>query len=73
MKKCRKTYVAPGLLDLRMVLPAGKAWITVDFTGGRSSGYGTRWARFATDDAAVQGLLERSAEFASGKITLLDS
>lgn len=63
-----KTYIAPGLLDFRLVVRAGKAWTTIDFTGGRSSGYGNCWARFSTSDAVVQAMIENSPEYRNGKV-----
>lgn len=66
----KKIYIAPGLLDLRMVLHAGAAWITVDFKGGRACGYGEYSASFATADPALQYLIEESPEFKSGRIFL---
>lgn len=66
-----KTYIAPGLLDLRLVLHAGRAWKTVEFKGGRSSGYGDYSARFSTDDEVLQHLIEKSPQFLSGRIRQL--
>ena len=66
----RKTYYAPGLLDLQLVLHAGKAWTTVHFTGGRLSGYGDYRASFTTDDTTLQALIEKSRDFLSGRIRL---
>lgn len=68
--KATKTYTAPGLLDLQLVLHAGKAWVTVNFTGGRVSGYGEYRASFSTDDPALQHLIESSPEYLSGRIRL---
>lgn len=65
-----KTYIAPGLLDLRLVLRAGTAWITVEFKGNRSSGYGEHSAKFTTDDPSLQYLIEKSPEFHTGRIYL---
>ncbi len=64
----RRTYMAPGLLDLTLRLRAGAAWTVVEFTGGRSSGYGNHWAGFATDDPVLAYLIESSPEFKSGRI-----
>jgi len=65
-----KTYLAPGLLDLRLIVRAGSAWTTVDFTGGRSSGYGSCCARYSTADPVMQRLIENSPEFANGRIII---
>lgn len=65
-----KTYIAPGLLDLHLVLRAGCAWLTVEFKGGRLSGYGDYAATFATCDPSLQFLIENSPEFRTGRIYL---
>ncbi len=65
-----KTYTAPGLLDLQLVIHAGKAWVTVNFTGGRVAGYGEYRASFSTSDPALQHLIETSPEYLSGRICL---
>ncbi len=65
-----RTYVAPGLLDFTLMLKAGKAWTTVEFSGGRSSGYGNFWARFTTDDEVIAHMIENSPEFRKGKVRL---
>lgn len=67
-KKKRRTYLAPGLLDLTLRLRAGAAWTVVEFTGGRSSGYGNYWASFTTEDDVIAYLIENSPEFQSGRI-----
>ncbi len=69
----KKTYIAPGLLDFRMVLLAGDAWVTLEFKGGRSSGYGEYSATFSTDDPSLQYLIAQSPEFRNGRILLLDT
>ncbi len=65
-----KTYIAPGLLDLRLVLRAETAWITVEFKGARASGYGEYAAKYTTDDPSLQYLIEQSPEFRSRRIYL---
>ena len=65
-----KTYIAPGLLDLRMVIHTGTAWTTIEFKGGRCCGYGEYVATFSTDDRSLQYLIERSPEFRSGRIQI---
>lgn len=65
-----KTYIAPGLLDLRLVIHTGSSWTTVEFKGGRSCGYGDYLASFTTADASLQYLIERSPEFQSGRIQI---
>lgn len=64
----QKTYIAPGLLDFRLVLHTGRSWVTVEFSGGRSSGYGEYSATFTTDDPSLQYLIDNSPEFRSGRI-----
>lgn len=66
-----KKYIAPGLLHLRLVLHAGAAWKTVEFKGGRASGYGDYAATFSTSDPSLQYLIENSPDFISGRIYLL--
>lgn len=69
----KKTYLAPGLLDLRLIVRADGAWATVDFTGGRNSGYGSCCARYSTDNPVMKRLIEATPEFISGKIILKSS
>lgn len=64
----RRVYEAPGLLDFTLRLRAGAAWTVVEFTGGRSSGYGNHWAWFATEDPVLAYLIEKSPEYGSGRI-----
>ena len=68
----KKTYIAPGLLDLQLVLHAGAAWVTVEFTGGRSLGYGDYSAKYSTSDPSLQYLIEHSPEYTSGRIRQLN-
>lgn len=63
-----KTYETPGLLCFRMNLRAGKAWMTIDFDRGFSSGYSSTCASFSTDNDVVQALIENSPEFKTGRI-----
>lgn len=65
-----KKYIAPGLLDLRLVVHTGKAWTNIEFKGGRSSGYGDYSAAFSTSDPSLQYLIEHTPEFKSGRIYL---
>lgn len=66
-----KTYVAPGLREFRLMLASDGVTVTVCFAGGRSTGYAVRPASFTTSDGCLQHLIEKSREFASGKIKLL--
>ena len=65
-----KTYMAPGLMELRLVLHVGNAWIPVVFKGGRRGGYGDYQALFSTDDPTLQFVIERSPEYLSRRIVL---
>ena len=65
-----KTYMAPGLVDFKLVLRAGPAWVAVDFIGGRANGFGQHSAVFTTAEKPLQYLIEKSPEFLSGKIVI---
>lgn len=73
MIKQKKTYMAPGLMELRLVLHVGNAWIPVVFKGGRRGGYGDYQALFSTDDPTLQYVIERSPEYLSRRIVLCKS
>ena len=66
-----KTYCARGLLEWQMALNAGGAIIRICFSGGHMGANGVVPARYSTDNAAIQRLIERTPQFASGKIYLL--
>jgi hypothetical protein len=61
-------YIAPGLLDFSMTIPVGDGWVRVEFTGGRSAGYGEYSAGYSTDDPVMIRLIENSREFRSGRV-----
>ncbi len=63
------TYMAPGLMELRLMLRVGAAWIPVTFKGGRRGGYGDYQAIFTTSDAALQYMIEQSPEYKSQRIS----
>lgn len=63
-----KTYLAPGLMEFRLVLHVGEAWIPVNFKGGRLGGYGDYQAIFSTDDPILQYAIEQSPEYNSRRI-----
>lgn len=65
-----KTYAAKGLLECKMSLRIGKAVLTINFTGGSMGGNGVISAKYATGNAAIQTLIEGSAQFQSGKVYL---
>lgn len=62
------TYIVPGMVDYRLTLRAGKAWMTVEFTGGRSAGFGCRDATLTTDNEALQAMIEASAPYREQRI-----
>lgn len=65
-----KKYIAPGLIDLRLVVRAGKAWAAIEFESGRSTGLTARWASLTTDDPVTQRLIEDSREWKNKRIIL---
>ena len=65
-----KTYAAKGLLECKMSLRIGKAILTINFTGGSMGGNGVISAKYVTGNAAIQALIEGSAQFQSGKVYL---
>lgn len=67
----RKTYGVSGLMDWTTQIKAGKAMVTVHFTGGALTAYGVTPATYSTTDAFFQRVIEGSAQFRSGKIALL--
>ena len=69
----RKTYGVSGLMDWTTQIKAGKATITVHFTGGALTAYGVTPATYSTSDAFFQRVIEGSAQFRSGKIALLSA
>ena len=66
----RKTYGVSGLMDWTTQIKAGKAMVTVHFTGGALTAYGVTPATYSTTDAFFQRVIEGSAQFRSGKIAL---
>lgn len=69
----RKTYGIKGLMDYVMQIAAGKGIVTIHFSGGALTAYGTTPARYATNDPFFQNVIEHSAQFKSGRIKLLDT
>lgn len=61
-------YQAPGLLEWRMTLRAGKATMAVSFTEGHTGANGMTPARFVTTNPAISRMMERSPEFRSGRV-----
>lgn len=66
-----RVYGVHGLTEITVNIPAGKAWMKVNFTGGSLTGYGVTPATFATANINVQTLIERSPQFCSGRIKRL--
>ncbi len=66
----KKMYVSPGLTELHLIVGTSAAPVSVEFTGGSTSGYGTRPAHFATDDPVLQRLIESSQPFRKGIIVI---
>lgn len=66
----RKTYGIRGLLEYSAVFRAGKAKLSVQFSGGTFSGYGTKPATYTTDNPVKQAIIENSPEYKEGRIFL---
>lgn len=64
------TYIAPGLTELMIRLPVGRKTLEIEFSQGRCSGYGSRWATFTTDDLILQNMIQQSPAYRKGKIIL---
>ncbi len=67
------TYAAFGYIDWVARIPLGKARMTVRFTGGTLSKYGSTPAEFTTSDSFTQEAIENSEYFRKGKIKILRS
>lgn len=68
-----KTYGVKGLLEWNAGLPVGETIINVSFTGGQLTSYGIRPATYTTANPTLQRIIEDSAYFRRGKITLISS
>lgn len=62
------TYGVDGLMEWRVVLPAGATSVRVAFTGGTVTGYGVAPATFRTSDPILQRIIEQSGYFRRGRI-----
>lgn len=69
-KRYRKTYGVRGLLEWKMTLRAGRARIKIAFTGGSMGGNGVIPAKYTTENAAIQRLIESSEYFRCDKVYL---
>lgn len=65
------TYGVYGLIDWRARIPLGPARLTVTFSGGALTKYGTSPAEFTTSDPFIQRAVEDSEYFRSGRIVEL--
>ena len=65
------TYAAYGFIDWVARIPIGMARMTVKFTGGALTKYGTTPAEFTTSDPFTQQAIENSDYYRSGKIKTL--
>ena len=66
----RKTYIAPGMLDWQMCVALGEAKVRIRFTGGFISPNGLVPAQFATDQAALQKIIEGSPQFSRRRVVI---
>lgn len=69
----QKTYGVVGLMDWTTQIKAGKATVSVHFTGGALTAYGVTPAKYTTANKFFQSIIEHSSDFASGRIVLLSS
>ena len=69
----KKTYGIRGLMDYVMQISAGKGTVTVHFSGGALTAYGTTPARYSTTNPFFQNVIEHSTQFQKGRIELLDT
>lgn len=67
-----KTYIARGLLDYQATLNVGGAMIRICFSGGSMGTNGIISARYTTDNAALQKIIENSPYFGK-RIQLLSA
>lgn len=67
----QKTYGVSGLMDWTTNIKAGKASVSVHFTGGALTAYGVTPAKYSTSNPFFQRVIEGSVQFKSGRIALL--
>ena len=70
MKKLKKVYAVNGMMEYQTVVKLGKNKVKVSFTGGSVSNGCAQPARYMTSDLIMQGAIEGSADYASGRIRL---
>ena len=68
----RAVYGVYGLTEWQVLIPAGRAKVSIRFTGGSLSGYGIVPATFATSNPYIQRLVQNSPEFRSRRIRLIE-
>lgn len=73
MKRKKIIYGVYNLVEWHAILRMGKTVVKVPFTGGSITTQGVSPATFATSNPVVQMAIERSQEFASGKIKIVRS
>lgn len=64
----RKTYAVYGLTEWQALIPAGRAIVRVNFTGGMMSSLGVVPATFSTNNESVQRLIENSDYYKQKRI-----
>lgn len=69
-QKYVKTYGVRGLLEWDMALRAGEAVVRLHFGGGSMGTNGVVCAKYSTDNAALQRLIEGSVHFRTGRVYL---
>lgn len=72
MNKTKTTYGVYNLIEWHALLRMGKATVRVNFTGGSITTQGVTPATFTTEDPIVQFAIEKSPEFKSGKIKVVN-
>lgn len=68
-----KKYGVSGLIDWSTQIRAGRASFSVYFTGGAITNFGVTPATYTTADPLYQMVIERSDQFKSGRIELIET
>lgn len=71
--KTKTTYGVYNLIEWHALLRMGKATVKVHFTGGSITTQGVTPATFTTENPVIQFAIEKSPEFACGKIKIVRS
>lgn len=69
MKK--KTYGVYGLMELNIIVTAGKRQFRIPFADGITNAYGVTPATYTTGNPIIQYAIETNPSFLNGKIKLL--